>query len=350
MEQNRNHTDDRTPDTLLIIDNDESNRNNLSTIFSAFYNIEETESGKTGLERVRKDPSRYCAVLLDATISEMNGLEILHCIKQAGLLDKIPVFLITAEDDAAVLEEAYKLGIMDIITKPIVPYVVIHRVRSIVELFCGRLILSKQLSQAIIDAMSAVIEFCSGETSGHVQRIHDITQYMLEHTPLGEGFSREAIEQIALASITHDVGKIAIPSEILHKPGKLTPEEFEVIKTHTTCGAQLLGMIPQFRESIAYDYAYDIALHHHERWDGTGYPDGLKGDEISLWTQIVSLADVYDALSNRRAYKEAYPRETVLEMIRSGDCGAFNPYLLECFSSVEPELSKYMDAGKRKDV
>lgn len=138
----------------------------------------------------------------------------------------------------------------------------------------------------------------------------------------------------------HDVGKIAIPDAILNKPGRLTPEEFEVMKTHTTQGALLLQKIPQLRENKAYRYAYDIALHHHERWDGNGYPEKLKGDEISLWAQIVSLADVYDALSCKRVYKEAFSRETVLDMIRNGQCGVFSPKLLECFFSVEEELSK----------
>lgn len=149
-----------------------------------------------------------------------------------------------------------------------------------------------------------------------------------------------SIDQIALASITHDVGKIAIPDAILNKPGRLTPEEFEVMKTHTTQGAQLLGKIPHLRENGAYHYARDIARHHHERWDGRGYPDGLKGDEISPWAQIVSLADVYDALSCKRVYKDAFPREKVLEMIRDGACGVFNPKLLDAFFSVENELAR----------
>ena len=173
-----------------------------------------------------------------------------------------------------------------------------------------------------------------------MQRIRRITQHLLEHTPLGEGLSREEIEQIALASIMHDVGKIAVPDAILNKPGKLTPEEFEVMKTHTTQGAKLLDQIPQFREDSLYPYARDIALHHHERWDGRGYPEGLVGDEISIWAQIVSLADVYDALSCKRVYKDAFSREKVLEMICGGQCGTFNPRLLECFLAEEPALAR----------
>ena len=137
----------------------------------------------------------------------------------------------------------------------------------------------------------------------------------------------------------HDVGKIAIPDHILNKPGRLTPEEFEIIKTHTIQGALLLERIPQLRENSSYQYAWDIARHHHERWDGKGYPDGLKGDEISPWAQVVSIADVYDALSCKQVYKDAFPREQVVEMIRNGQCGIFNPKLLDCFFSIEGRLA-----------
>ena len=210
----------------------------------------------------------------------MDGLETLQHLKRLDLLDEVPVFLITVESSDALME--------------------------------------------------------SGD---RVRRIHDITQHMLEHTDWGEGLTQESMEQIALASIMHDVGKIAIPDAILNKPGRLTPKEFEIMKTHTTEGARLLGRIPQLRENGAYYYACDIARHHHERWDGGGYPDGLKGDEISPWAQIVSLADVYDALSCKRVYKDAFPRAQVLEMIRGGACGVFNPKLLDAFFSVEESLA-----------
>ena len=191
----------------------------------------------------------------------------------------------------------------------------------------------------MIEALSTAIEFRSEESGDHVRRIHDMTKYLLTYTELGQGLSRENIDYISLASIMHDVGKIAVPDAILNKPGKLTPEEMEIMKTHTVQGALLLERIPQLRTHGAYQYAYDIARHHHERWDGRGYPDGLKGNEISIWAQIVSLADVYDALSCKRVYKDAFSRETVLEMIRDGQCGVFNPRLLECFFAVEERLS-----------
>ena len=246
---------------------------------------------------------------------------------------------------------------MDVISKPVVPYIVQRRVQSVIELYQARRSLSCKvesqqarllrqaqeiirLNQGMVEALATAIEFRSEESGAHVQRIHDITRHLLSRTELGQGLSPGEIEEIALASILHDVGKIAVPDAILNKPGRLTPEEFAVMKTHTVQGARLLGQIPQLRRYGAYRYAVDIARHHHERWDGRGYPDGLKGDEISVWAQVVSLADVYDALSCKRVYKDAFPRERVLEMIREGECGVFSPRLLACFFSVEEELSR----------
>lgn len=346
--------------TMLIVDDDEMNRIILDNLFSAFYEVEEAENGRQGLDMLLSEPDKYCAVLLDVVMPVMDGLEVLRQLKKKKLLDKIPVFLITAETSDSTMKEAYRLGVMDVISKPVVPYVVIRRINSVVELFRARkrlgnvverqhLELLKQaqriisLNQGMIESLSTAIEFRSGESGEHVSRIYDITKYILKNTDLGKGLDDNTVELISLASITHDVGKIAIPDSILNKPGKLTPEEFEIMKTHTVQGAQLLEKIPQLREHEAYSYAYDIARHHHERWDGKGYPDGLKGDEISIWAQIVSLADVYDALSCKRVYKEAFSREKVLEMIKTGQCGVFNPKLLECFFSAEEELCHMYD-------
>ena len=343
--------------TVLIVDDDEINRGILNNMFAASFPVEEASNGIEGLEMVLADSEKYCAILLDVVMPGMNGLEVLRKLKEANLVDTIPVFLITAEASDATMKEAYQLGVMDVISKPVIPYVVIRRANSVIELFKARKTLgdkvaqqeSKLLEQAqkiielnfgMIEALSTAIEFRDVESGEHVRRIHDITKYMLVNTRLGEGLSKNDIDNIALASIMHDVGKIAISDAILNKPGKLTPEEYEIMKTHTVEGAQLLERIPQLKKNDAYQYAYDISRHHHERWDGNGYPDGLKGDEITIWAQIVSLADVYDALSCKRVYKEAFPREKVVSMIRNGECGVFGPRLLEAFFSVEDELAK----------
>ena len=343
------------PGSLLIVDDDAINRAILENLFAPFYPIEEAEDGDEGLARILARPERFCAVLLDVVMPRMSGLEVLERLRESALTEKLPVFLITAEASDENMRRAYDLGVMDVISKPVVPYIVLKRVQSVIELFQARKRLRRtvksqqtellaqaekiiRLNQGMIEALSTAIEFRSEESGDHVRRIHDITWNLLTYTPLGDGLDDEAIHQIALASIMHDVGKIAIPDAILNKPGKLTAEEYAIMKTHTTQGALLLERIPQLRETGLYAYAADIARHHHERWDGHGYPDGLRGDEISVWAQAVSLADVYDALINKRVYKAAFSRERALEMIRNGDCGVFGPRLLDCFFAVEERL------------
>ena len=344
--------------TLLIVDDNEINRDLLENIFASFYTTDHAENGKIGLSMILDNTEKYCGILLDVVMPEMDGIEVLRHLKEKKLTEKIPVFLITGETGDTVMKEAYALGVMDVISKPVIPYIVQRRVNSVVELFEARKLLRNKVEQqqselleqaqkiirlnkGMIEALSTAIEFRSGESGAHVRRIHDITQLLLSDTELGRGLSDETIEQIAMASIMHDVGKIAIPDSILNKPGRLTAEEFEIIKSHTIRGAEMLSKIPQLREHESYHYAYDIARHHHERWDGRGYPDGLKGDEISIWAQIVSLADVYDALISKRCYKDAYSRDEALQMIREQKCGVFNPYLLDHFFSVEKKLIQF---------
>ena len=253
------------------------------------------------------------------------------------------------------MKAAYELGVMDVISKPVMPYTVVKRVQSVVELFEARrhlnIVVEDQnialleqaekiirLNQGMIEALATIIEFRNAESGGHVQRISMITKLLLEKTVFGHGLDQEEIDNIALAAVLHDVGKIAIPDAVLTKPGKLTAQEYAIMQGHTTQGVAILENIPQMRDSGIYEYACDIARHHHERWDGGGYPDGLKGDEISPWAQVVSLADVYDALICRRVYKPPFSREKVLEMIRTGQCGVFNPKLLESFLDVEDTI------------
>lgn len=343
--------------TILIIDDDAINRAILRKIFTCSYQVQEAENGRKGLEALLNPENRFCAVLLDVMMPEMNGLEVLQHLKAKNLLERIPIFLITAETGEDVVKEAYQLGVMDVIKKPVVSYVVLRRVASVIELFEARKHLNRvvetqqlelleqakriiQLNQGMIEALSTAIEFRNQESGGHVQRISKITRFVLENTNFCSGLSSEEIDNIALASILHDVGKITIPDAILTKPGRFTPEEYEIMKTHTTRGVAILESIPQLRNVGIYDYACDVVLHHHERWDGCGYPDHLKGDEITPWSQIVSLADVYDALSCKRVYKASYARDKVVEMIWTGQCGIFNPALLDSFFSVEEELSQ----------
>lgn len=341
--------------TILVVDDDVINRRILGKLFSEYYTVIEAEDGRAGMEKILSRQEELCAVLLDVQMPEMDGIEVLRRMQARKLPEKIPVFLITAESGQAVVREAYELGVMDVIRKPVISYVVLRRVRSVIELFEARKHLNNvvesqnialleqaeriiRLNQGMIEALATAIEFRNEESGGHVQRICAITRLLLQHTDFGEGLDETEIESIALASIMHDVGKITIPDAVLTKPGRLTPEEYEIMKSHTVKGVTILESIPQLRDSGIFDYACDIARHHHERWDGSGYPDHLVGDQISPWAQVVSLADVYDALSCKRVYKASFPRERVIEMILTGQCGLFNPHLLESFLSAEDRL------------
>jgi len=349
---------DAKEETLLIVDDEEINRAILANIFSSEYAIIEAEDGQESLDLIESNPNGLSAILLDVVMPRLNGIEVLRRLYQTGLTQRIPVFLITADIGSSTMREAYNLGVMDVIQKPVLPYIVRRRVNSVVELFRARrrlgaeverqrdqlLLQAQQLAEmgmGMVEALATAIEFRSDESGEHVHRIHDITCHLLSNTPLGEGLTQEQIRQIGLGAVTHDVGKISIPDAILNKKGRLTAEEFELMKTHTVRGAELLSRISQMREHAAYRYAYDIALHHHERWDGRGHPDGLVGDQTPIWTQIVSLADVYDALVSKRCYKDAFPSHTAMDMILRGECGAFNPRLLEYFCQAEPVLRQF---------
>lgn len=347
--------DKRLANCILLVDDDFINREVMKNIFAAHYNFIEAENGLEGLRKINEHEDELCAILLDVSMPVMDGMELLKALDVCGIPERIPVFLITASEEAEVAREAYELGVMDVITKPVTPYVTLKRVRSIIELFEARKALSAQVEdqskkledtvEAIdalhrnnIVALSSAIEFRDVESGEHTNRIYGITKHILSKTEMGAGFTPVEIENMAVGAIMHDVGKIAISDVILNKPGRLSREEFDIMKTHTIKGEMLMKSIAKMQTHEAYGYACDIARHHHERWDGRGYPDGLKGDEITVWSQVVSIADVYDALISPRVYKKAFTPDQAVEMIKDGECGVFNPKLLRCFFQVEPEI------------
>ena len=340
-------------DTILVVDDVELNRVILSEAFREGYRILEAENGRQALDQLLAAPERICAVLLDVVMPVMDGFAFLEEMRARNLLASIPVFLITADSSEANMRRGYDLGAVDIIGKPVLPYFVRRRVESVAELYRAREQLGnrvdqqdrqlaqqaeeiQKLSQSIIESLATAIEFRSGDSGEHVRRISALTTWML--TELrdsgypGCDFTDEQIGQIATAAILHDVGKIAVPDQVLNKPGRLTAEEFELMKTHTVRGCELLEQIPQYHSNPLFRYAYDICRHHHERVDGRGYPDGLQGDELSVWSQVVALADVYDALTNKRVYKPAFTHEKAMEMIRTGQCGQFQPALVDALA------------------
>ena len=262
----------------------------------------------------------------------------------------------------AVIQRAYEMGVADVIAKPFQPNIVRRRVENVLALYTKKenleAIVARQTeslrrqSLLLADAMSSIIEFKNMDSGQHILRIRILTRYLL-HMLKDEGYplelSSDEIQLISEAAVMHDIGKITIPNEILNKPGRLTKEEFEIVKQHTVEGCEVAKKLKFVRSSEYMKYCFDICRHHHERFDGNGYPDGLKENEISIWAQVVSLADVYDALTNERVYKKAYTHEKALEMIKNGECGVFNPLLLECFLKNAGNMLEYLEENIKKE-
>ncbi len=339
-------------ETILIVDDEEINRELLSSVFSDQYNTIQAENGEVALELLESDKS-ISAVLLDIIMPVMDGIDVLRMMSRNGLLKRVPVFMITAEDSGEKLIECYELGAVDVINKPFMSLFLKARVNNVIELYRHRNSLEalvdeqvrklQRINRDTVEMLATVVEFRDCESGEHVKRISGLTEILM--TKLGELYPeykmpRSEIEKIMYASVLHDVGKIAIPDNILNKPGKLTNEEFEIMKTHTVKGGAILQNIPSLLDDDLFRYSYDIARHHHERWNGRGYPDGLKGDEISIWAQVVSVADVFDALTSPRVYKAAYSVDKSVQMITGGECGEFNPKLMEAFGASLDDIIK----------
>ncbi len=339
--------------SLLIADDVEINRCILAEAFKAEYNIIEAENGVEAIKALRNNDG-IAAVLLDLIMPEMGGMEVLKEMNKTGDIFRIPVFIITSSDNEETFIDAYHLGAVDVIVKPFITHFLKCRVANIIELYRHRnnleSIVTEQLTRlnsmnrSMVETLASVIEFRSCESGEHVRRISYITSVLM--TAISEMYteyyhSKNVIDHIAMAAVLHDVGKISIPDLILNKPAKLTKPEFEIMKGHTIKGCEILSSIPsEMMDKEVYQLSYDICRHHHERWDGGGYPDGLKGDEISIHAQAVAIADVYDALTSPRVYKAAYSHEKALEMIFNGECGCFNPKVIEAFKLIAEKIRK----------
>ena len=339
--------------SLLIADDVEINRCILAEAFKAEYNIIEAENGVEAIKALRNNDG-IAAVLLDLIMPEMGGMDVLKEMNKTGDIFRIPVFIITSSDNEETFIDAYHLGAVDVIVKPFITHFLKCRVANIIELYRHRnnleSIVTEQLTRlnsmnrSMVETLASVIEFRSCESGEHVRLIIYIKSVIM--TAISEMYneyyhSKNDIDHIAMAAVLHDVGKISIPDLILNKPAKLTKPEFEIMKGHTIKGCEILSSIPsEMMDKEVYQLSYDICRHHHERWDGGGYPDGLKGDEISIHAQAVAIADVYDALTSPRVYKAAYSHEKALEMIFNGECGCFNPKVIEAFKLIAEKIRK----------
>ncbi len=338
---------------ILIVDDSQINREILAEMLGDEYRIHEAASGKECIKLLDQYGTGISLVLLDIVMPEMDGFEVLDYMAEHHWIEDIPVIMISSEDSVSSIRKAYELGVSDYISRPFDAHVVYQRVLNTIKLYVKqrRLItlVSDQMyerdknNRMMVSILSQIVEFRNGESGSHVVNIKRITELLLDRLPMRTNkYTLSSTEQllIPMAAALHDIGKIGIDDKILNKPGRLTKEEFEIMKTHSAIGANMLESLEQFHDEPLIKIAHDICRWHHERYDGRGYPDGLKGDEIPISAQIVSIADVYDALVSERVYKKAYTHEKAMNMILNGECGTFNPVLLECLKDIQDELVK----------
>ena len=336
---------------ILLVDDSAMSRMILKEILGGDYSILEAENGQECLEKMQAEAGNIALVLLDINMPVMDGFEVLKAMNVNHTIEDIPVIMISSDDSDAAIRRSYELGASDYVTRPFDARIVYRRVTNTIKLYAKQRRLVQMVSDQIrarenntdtlVGVLSHIVEFRNGESGAHVLHIRIITELLLHRLlEISSQYPITAEQQdnIPLASALHDIGKIGIDEKILNKPGKLTPEEYEVIKTQSMLGAEMLHQLENFNEQPLLQTAYEITRWHHERWDGRGYPDGLKGDEIPISAQLVALADVYDALTSERCYKKAFSHEKAVQMILNGECGAFNPLLLQCLTDMQTDL------------
>ena len=336
---------------ILIADDSEMNRMLLAEMLHDEFEIIEAENGEECLKQLQKYGKEISVVLLDIMMPVMDGFEVLGYMTKSRWIEDIPVIMISSEESVTYIRKAFELGASDYIKRPFDGKVVYQRVFNTIKLYAKqrRLIslVSDQIhekeksNQMMVQLLSQIVEFRNGESGQHVLHIPTLTELLLEcliQKTDRYTLSSDECYLISTASAVHDIGKIAIDEKILNKPGKLTKEEFEIMKQHTLIGAEMIGKMEQFKDEPLIQVAYEICRWHHERYDGHGYPDGLKGEEIPIAAQVVSLSDVYDALVSERVYKSAYTHEEAMKMILNGECGTFQPLLLECLEEIQDKI------------
>lgn len=338
---------------ILVVDDSEMNREILSEILNEEYDIIEADSGDTCIDMLRKYETGISLVLLDIVMPGMDGFGVLNYMNRHHYLEDIPVIMISSEDSTETVRKAYEMGVSDYINRPFDAGVVHRRVyntiklyakqRRLIALITNQVYEKEKNNRMMVGILSQIVEFRNGESGSHVLNINIFTGMLLEslvqHTDKYDLSWSERL-LITTASALHDIGKIGIDDKILNKPGRLTDEEFKIMQNHTIIGASILENMGSYQDEELMKVAYQICRWHHERYDGKGYPDGLKGDEIPISAQVVSLADVYDALVSERVYKKAYSHEKAIEMIVNGECGSFNPILLECLLDIQEQIKR----------
>ena len=352
----------REKQQVLIVDDSQMNREILASILEEDYQIIEAENGETCLRLLQKYGTEISLILLDIVMPGMNGFQVLHDMNKNHWIEDVPVIMISSEDSEKSIRRAYEMGVSDYISRPFDGKVVYQRVFNTIKLYAKqrRLITlvtdqvyeKEKNNRIMVSILSKIVEFRNGESGLHVEHINKLSGMLLERlVQKTDKYHLTWTDQylITVASALHDIGKIGIDEKILNKPGKLTPEEFELMKMHTMIGASMLERMEIYKEERLVQIACEICRWHHERYDGSGYPDGLKGEEIPIAAQVVSIVDVYDALTSPRVYKKAYSHEKAMEMILTGECGVFQPLLLDCFCDIQEEVRKVTQEKSEKE-
>lgn len=348
---------------ILVADDNEMNRMILADMLEQEFDIIEAANGAEVIEILERQVQDIDIILLDLNMPIKNGFDVMAEMNMRHWTDEVNVIIISAENEPNQIKRAYDLGAVDFISRPFDRSIVQRRIVNTIMLFTKQKQLTRMVSEQVsqrehetllmVTVLSHIVEARNGESGEHVQNINVITEILLKNllskTDRYKGIAQD-VDVICTASSFHDIGKINIPAELLNKPGKLTAEEYEIMKTHTTIGGDMMDELTKFKDEPLVKYSRQICRWHHERWDGGGYPDGLKGDDIPIAAQVVSLADVYDALTSDRCYKKAYCHEKSMEMIMNGECGAFNPLLLECLKDCGEQLKKELNENTRLET
>ena len=352
-------------DKILVVDDIALNCAMLEEMLGDEYEVVTAENGRIAMQILEDHYQEFAVVLLDLIMPDVDGFAVLERMKERDWLATLPVIVISGEDSKDAEKRSMMLGASDYIRKPFDEFLVKRRVKNTADLYLYKKSLERkvqnqtnelheqylllqeqaekirQTNERVVDILGTVVEYRNLESGEHIQRVKGFTRILAKELSAERpeyGLTQENIKEIVSASALHDIGKIAIPDHILLKPGRLTAEEFEIMKTHTAKGGEIIQQIEGVWDARNKKICYEICRHHHERYDGRGYPDGLKGEEIPIAAQIVSLADVYDALVSERVYKKPFPLDKAFEMILAGECGAFSPKLLDCFKKVRGEF------------
>ncbi|MCR5754441.1 MAG: response regulator [Acetatifactor sp.] len=364
-------------DTVLIVDDTQLNRILLRGVLAEDFKVLEAENGKEAFEIIEKSKDDIAALLLDLVMPEMDGEELLSTLHKKGYGDEFPILIVTAEQSLDRVEKCFDYGIADFIRKPFKPGLVKKRVKRIVDIYSQkndfkdklgrqtatlqsqyRLLQSqaeqlKQNNEKILDVVGTIAEYRNMESGGHIRNVKKYTEILANHV-MNEypqyGLTPEKVRIIVSASALHDIGKIVIPDHVLLKPGKLTNEEYELMCSHTLRGYEIIERITGAWNEEYAQYSKEIARHHHERYDGRGYAEGLSGEAIPISAQIVAVADCFDALLTDKIYRAAFSFDEAYPMILNGECGVFSPKLMESFRNARTELEEYYRFLKREEA